>query len=328
MIKNPAGLLKKFNGKKILVVGDVMIDRYIWGNVSRISPEAPVPVVAVEREDMMLGGAANVAANIASLGGHAILAGVVGSDEGARLLAGRLESFGIDASGLIALPDRPTTLKTRIVAHSQHVVRFDHEVKAPVDGGARNRLLHFIEETMRNVDAVIVSDYAKGVIGRSLMNRITQNADGRFIAVDPKVSNLECYRHVSVITPNRLEASTASRIDIHDEESLLAAAEWFFARLECECILITRGPEGMTLVKPGRNVYHIPAVARKVYDVTGAGDTVIATMTICRAAGAAIEDSARIANVAAGIVVGEVGTSVIRKDDLLTQLHKAVNSTS
>lgn len=319
-MKNPAKLFEKFANKTVLVVGDVMMDRYIWGNVSRISPEAPVPVVEVERESLMLGGAANVASNIASLGGSAILCGVIGDDASGRLFEEQLSGGGISAEGIFRDEARPTTVKTRVVAHSQHVVRFDHEVKAKLDGKVRNKLFRFLDDALSGVDAVVVSDYAKGLVSRSLMKHLVDNGRGLFIAVDPKVGNMDYYRNVSIITPNKMEASAAARMEINDESSLVAAADYFFEKLDLPAVLITRGGQGMSLVKREGGILHIPALAREVYDVTGAGDTVIAVLGLCRAAGAGLEDAARIANAAAGLVVGEVGTSVVRKRQLLASL--------
>jgi len=212
--------LSDLSGRTLLVVGDLMMDRYLWGRVSRISPEAPVPVVDVERESTMLGGAANVAANVAALGGRVYMAGVVGDDEAGRRVADMLGEAGISAAGVFSDPKRPTTLKTRVIAHSQHVVRFDHEQRHAIGSGVRRRLYGFLDRVASEVDGVIVSDYAKGLVTRSLMDRIRKDYGRTFIAVDPKVPNMDLYRDVSLVTPNRKEAAEASGIEITDERSL------------------------------------------------------------------------------------------------------------
>lgn len=308
----------RFPEVKVLVVGDVMLDEFIWGTVERISPEAPVPVVNVTAETRLLGGAANVVNNIVSAGGKAALAGVVGSDRSGREVARMLDELGVDPSGMIVDRNRPTTIKTRVVAHAQQVVRFDRESRQPISRAPRSKVFEYLEAMMDETHAVIVSDYGKGLITRELMDQVraVYARPGRVIAVDPKVQNFNLYRQVTVITPNTNEASLGSGIKIESEETLIQAGEKILQDLECSSVLITRGENGMALFERDKPVVHIPTVAREVYDVTGAGDTVIAILTLGRAAGLNRLESAILANFAAGVVVGEVGTSAVTADSL------------
>jgi rfaE bifunctional protein kinase chain/domain len=313
--------LKEFKKRKILVIGDLILDRYIWGKVNRISPEAPVPVVEVTDENFLLGGASNVAHNIAALGGHVTLVGVAGNDRGGEILRKMLTEKGIEWSGIFWI-SRPTTVKTRVIAHSQQMVRFDREEKARVEGKVLKDIVDFIHSEIPKHDAVVISDYRKGVISSALVREVIRKTKpkGIFVAVDPKVGHFHCYKNVSLITPNVSEASIASGIEIRDEKSLLHAGKNLLRKIPCEAVLITRGEQGMSLFRKDR-VVHIPTVAKNVYDVTGAGDTVIATFTLSHAAGADMIESAVIANHAAGIVVGEVGTAVVTPEKLYASLE-------
>jgi D-beta-D-heptose 7-phosphate kinase/D-beta-D-heptose 1-phosphate adenosyltransferase len=313
-------ILNEFKKKKILVIGDLILDRYIWGKVNRISPEAPVPIVEVTGENFLLGGATNVANNIAALGGNASIVGVAGNDRGGGILKKMLEERGIQCDGIF-WSSRPTTVKTRVIAHSQQMVRFDREDRNRVDGKVLKELLHYIRSKIPEHDAVIISDYKKGVISSELVREVLRHARPKhiFVSVDPKVGHFHCYKNVSLITPNVTEASIASGIEIRDEKSLLNAGRALLRKIACDAVLITRGEHGMSLFRKDK-VVHIPTVAKNVYDVTGAGDTVIATFTIAYAAGANMEESAVIANHAAGIVVGEVGTAVVSPDQLKKSL--------
>jgi D-glycero-beta-D-manno-heptose-7-phosphate kinase len=313
---NYSKILNSFKKKRILVIGDIILDRYIWGKVSRISPEAPVPVVEVTDEDFLLGGATNVAHNIVSLGGSAAIAGVAGNDRGGDILRKMLDDKKIRHDGVV-WSSRPTTMKTRVIAHSQQVVRFDREDKNRVDGKTLSHILGYLEKYLLNHDAVIISDYRKGVISSELVREIVRIAKTKniFISVDPKVGHFHCYKHVSLITPNVHEASAASAIEIRDEKSLVNAGRTLLRKILCDAVLITRGEHGMSLFRKEK-VFHIPTVAKNVYDVTGAGDTVIAAFTLAHASGASLEEAAVIANHAAGIVVGEIGTAVITPEQL------------
>ena len=313
-------ILSGYKKKRILVIGDLIVDRYIWGRVSRISPEAPVPIVEVTNENFLLGGAANVANNIVSLGGHATIVGVGGYDRGGEILRKMLDDKGIRHEGIF-WSSRPTTVKTRVIAHSQQVVRFDREDKVRVDGKVLKGLLDFVLNEIAGHDAVIISDYKKGVVSSELIQEVLKQARPKkiFVSVDPKVGHFHCYKNVSLITPNVVEASSAAGVEIKDEETLLAAGRSLLKKISCDAVLITRGEQGMSLFRKDK-VVHIPTVAKNVYDVTGAGDTVIAAFTLSYTAGGSMEESAVIANHAAGVVVGEVGTAVITTDQLRKSL--------
>jgi D-glycero-beta-D-manno-heptose-7-phosphate kinase len=311
--------ISRFPACRILVVGDLMLDSFIWGEVSRISPEAPVPVVEVREESQLLGGSANVAHNVASLGGKAAVAGVIGDDHAGRLLLRLFEEISVSTYGLVSEDDRPTTVKTRIIARHQQVVRFDREWRASLKGDTVNRILSCIRESLPNLDGIIVSDYAKGVVTREFLDALRRIISRSTVpvVVDPKVQHADLYRSFTMVTPNNHEASQMSGIGIQDEESLIRAGKLLLQQLECESVLITRGKEGMSLFHCDGQIVHIPTVAQRVFDVTGAGDTVIAAVTLGIVAGLSREDAALLANLAAGIVVGEVGTAAVSADQLL-----------
>ncbi len=312
-------LISSFPKCRVLVVGDVMLDHYIWGAVSRISPEAPVPVVNVTRESLLLGAATNVVHNIASLGGDVRVCGVIGHDDAGRQLSRLLRAKGVRTDGLIVDEARPTTIKTRIIAHSQQVVRFDRESK---DGLARATRKKIFEQVRRQIDegieAIIISDYSKGVVTRELVRDTVKlaNKKGIIVSVDPKVNHFGIYRGVTILTPNTKEASLGAKIEIVDDKSLLKAGSSLLSRLKCDAVLITRGEQGMSLFERNKKVTHIPTVAQEVFDVTGAGDTVISVLTMAMAAGAKLADAASLSNYAAGIVVGVVGTATVTPDEL------------
>jgi D-beta-D-heptose 7-phosphate kinase/D-beta-D-heptose 1-phosphate adenosyltransferase len=311
-------LASGFGERTVLVVGDVMLDEYVWGEAGRISPEAPVPVVDVVSESLRLGGAANVARNIVTLGGRVELLSVVGEDGRAEDLRRVLAERGIPSDGLHPDPDRPTTLKTRIVASRQQVVRVDRERRDPLRGSVRERFHAELFDRLDRVHGVVVSDYGKGIVDLELMEHLGTAAreKGVFVAVDPKESHFYQYRHVSVVTPNVHEASRATRLEIRDLSTLEEAGRRLLHELDCMGVLITRGPEGMSLFRPDREPTHVPVMAREVYDVTGAGDTVIATLTLAAAAGATLEQAAVLSNAAAAVVVGEVGTASVTAEEL------------
>lgn len=311
--------IDRFSGTTVLVVGDLMLDQFIWGRVTRISPEAPVPVVDISDESLMLGGAANVLNNIISLGGRAHICGVVGHDEMGRRLVHELRLLSVETSGVIVDESRPTTIKTRVIAHNQQVVRFDRESKGEIDSGTERLILAYVKKEAENISGIIVSDYAKGVVTKRLVKGLVKLADERGIPImaDPKVSHFDYYRGVTVVTPNNLEASQASGIEIVDGTSLAAAGRKLIERLKGRAVLITRGEHGMSLFETDKDTVHIPTVAKEVYDVTGAGDTVIAAFTLAVAAGAGLGEAAVLANHAAGIVVGEVGTATVKPEQLV-----------
>lgn len=303
-------LIRRFGRVRVLVVGDLMLDQFIWGRVDRISPEAPVPVVQVTSESVHLGGAANVVHNIRALGGKAAACGVIGSDEAGRRLLSELKSIGAGSAGVVTAKEMATIRKTRVVAHNQQVVRVDREQCSP-SAAAVARLLAYVHRNAKGFDAVVVSDYGKGAITADLLGELKalRAKHGLRIVVDPKRLNYARYDGVTLATPNAAEAAEAAGIDIDDEHSLRQAARQLLQRWQTEAVLVTRGAQGMTLVQAKGRPHHFPASARQVYDVTGAGDTVAATCALALAAGASFEDAAVLANAAAGIVVTKVGTA-------------------
>ena len=319
------GIIQRFAGRRIAVLGDCMLDRYLWGRVDRISPEAPVPVVEVERETLALGGAGNVAANLKSLGAEPVLFGVVGADDEGRQLRAAFEERGLDVRTLIEDRARPTTVKTRIIAHSQQVVRADRESRADLAGDPLERLLAAIERELPRCHALVVSDYGKGVVHPRVLAaalEATQRSavaasprggpsrePGIPVCVDPKESHIDAYRGVSILTPNQLEAGILQGRRIRDEASLKEVGWGLQKRLDAEAVLITRGAEGMSLFERGGRYTYLPTVAREVYDVTGAGDTVVSVVALALAAGADFPHACCLANHAAGIVIREVGTA-------------------
>jgi rfaE bifunctional protein kinase chain/domain len=305
--------IERFDHCRILVVGDVIMDEFIWGRVERISPEAPVPVVQVDRESLILGGAGNVINNIIALGGQAVLSGVIGHDAMGRELVRMLRKMNSATHGLVVEDQRPTTIKTRVVAHSQQVVRVDRERCRPVAEDTIEQILTGLKEQLSSIDAIVVADYGKGVVTQSLMDGIRSLTRDRrvILAVDPKVQNLTLYQDVTVVTPNNQEAQMMSGIIIEDEASLEQAGDHLLEGLGCQMVLITQGEKGMALFERNGQTTKIPTVARKVFDVSGAGDTVISTFTLALAAGLTPRQAALLANFAAGLVVAEVGTATV-----------------
>ncbi len=308
----------RFSDARLIVVGDIIMDEYIWGDVSRISPEAPVPVVDIKEETKMLGGAANVLNNIASLGGTPILCGVIGDDQTGREIVERVKRQGLRTDGIFTESHRPTSVKTRVVAHNQQVVRFDRESRRKLETQSLKKILDFVQQMKDGYEAIIVADYGKGVISAELMEglRGLVSQSKAILAVDPKIGNFECYQNVDVITPNHHEAGAFCRMEVIDRESLVRAGKQMLRELNCRFVLITQGKDGMSLFEKSGETSHIPTVARKVYDVTGAGDTVISTFCLGLASGLDPKSAALISNFAAGIVVGEVGTSTVKAEEL------------
>jgi D-glycero-beta-D-manno-heptose-7-phosphate kinase len=314
-------LLNQFTGKTILIVGDIMLDEFIWGKVARISPEAPVPVVNVIKETYGLGGSGNVAANIKALGGVPIPIGVLGRDNSAERVLNLTRQLDIDVSGLLN-DDRPTTLKTRIIAHSQQIVRADRESRNTLSPDLNSTLAATFVQFLPRSSAVIVSDYNKGVVNRELLTAILPKARkaGVPVFLDPKVHHADYYHPITVITPNQTEAEMLTGMAIESASLLEEAGRRLLQRFGCEYVLITRGEDGMSLFN-GSGSHHLPTFAREVFDVTGAGDTVIATLALARAGGATMEESAVLANHAAGIVVGKVGTATVSRSELLSDFR-------
>ncbi len=306
-----------FQKINILVAGDLMLDRFIWGEVSRISPEAPVPVVEVQKETMLLGGAANVANNIRAMGGGCLLGGVCGSDDDGASLMALAQRQGIETATIVQ-DSGPTTVKTRIVARGQQVVRVDREERRHPEGAVLNALENAFEQAVETADCVIVSDYAKGVINHDVMSILGRCCHSRGVPllVDPKPSNMDIYRGATMLTPNSLEATAMSGVEITDNDTLSLAASRIMENLHAQALLITRGAYGMGLLQKDKPLFTIPTMAREVFDVTGAGDTVIATFAMAIATGLSMPEAAWLANIAAGIVVGKVGTATVSSSEL------------
>lgn len=309
-------IFSQVQNRFVAVIGDVMLDRYIWGSVTRISPEAPVPVVDVLRESNHLGGASNVALNIRSLGAVPVLFGVVGSDTNATALRGIFERERILTDFLIEDGSRPTTVKTRIIAGSQHVARIDYEDRQLVGEDTMRRLLDRLESHLGSINIIILQDYNKGVIGPELIRRVIDMAQRRGIPVlvDPKYHNFFEYKGVTVFKPNRKETEDALKLRLSDEASFIDAARALRQRLDCEHVLLTLGEKGMLLLRNDDSVIRVPTKARKVADVSGAGDTVIATLAVSMAGGADILEAAHIANFAGGLVCEEMGIVPVDRD--------------
>ena len=316
------GILGRAAGRKVVVLGDLMLDQFIWGTVERISPEAPVPVVKVSRESSHLGGSGNVVSNIRALGGVAWPVGLVGDDTRADRLRATLQEMGVDDTTVLQAPGRVTTVKTRIVAHHQQVVRFDREQDDPLHDGVTDRLIDAVRARCRTAEALIVSDYEKGAITPRLLEAVLPEAHGRGIpvVVDPKPGHWRAYQPITAITPNQSEAARMAGVRVRSEDDLMAAGSTLRETLGCQGVLLTRGEKGMTLLEDGEPPYSIPATAREVFDVTGAGDTVIAALALCLAAGATLREAALIANAAAGVVVGKLGTATASSEELLATL--------
>ncbi len=322
--KKLESILKDFPKVKLLVVGDIMMDRSIFGKVSRISPEAPVPVIIAETEDFNLGGAANVAHNIRSLGGMVSLCGIVGDDENGQKLYKRIVGKGIQTEGIFFEPGRQTTVKTRIIAHHPHyqqLVRVDRETTDHPKSSTFKDLSKFLTEKIKDFDGVVFSDYGKGLLTRKLIQTIINRAkqSKKLIMVDPKVKNFFFFKGATVITPNTSEASEASRIPMTDPSSVEKIGKSLLKRLKCNALVITQGEKGMAIFEPHQKPYRVPTVAKEVYDVTGAGDTVIGTMALALGTGprVTVKDAASLANYAAGIVVAKVGTATASSEELL-----------
>ena len=310
-------ILNAIGGRNIVVLGDVMLDEFVWGDVTRISPEAPIPVVDVQRESVHLGGAANVLANLISLGAHASVTGVVGNDRAGEQLRATLSQITSKDGNLVSDESRPTTLKTRIIAHSQPVVRTDRESRIPVDPHVEDLVIERLRSELPRADALVVSDYDKGAVTPRILETVLPIAYERIpVLIDPKLRNFKSYRPATLITPNHFEALRMSNSEEDSDDGLHLAAQRIRANLMCDAVLITRGARGMMLLESGDPVY-VQTAAREVYDVTGAGDTVIAALAAALAAGASMLEAATFANQAAGIVVGKVGTATVSPEELI-----------
>lgn len=313
MIKIVSG----FKDKRVLVLGDLMVDKYIWGHVSRISPEAPIPVVVASNDTSCLGGAGNVGHNLEKLGASPILAGIVGEDTDGEWIRDTVT----DDRGIFASSRRPTTVKTRIIAHHQHVVRVDMEKKEPISPELMNKIYAFIER--EKCDSLIISDYNKGVVSKQLVKKVLMFAgQNRLpVCVDPKVEHFLYFSPVTLITPNHLEAEHIVRHSCRSDEEVERAGETILSKISAQYLILKRGEQGLSVFERKKKAIHVPTLAKEVYDVTGAGDTVIAVSSLALLAGASIQEAAMLANIAAGIVVGKLGTAALTSDELLSSLR-------
>ncbi len=317
-----ADIIKNCENKKIAVIGDIMLDRFFWGAVSRVSPEAPVPVVDLENETYHLGGAANVANNLKSLGINAMLCGVLGNDEAGLIFKKIIEEKGIASEGLFFEVGRPTTVKTRIIGNNQHIARLDKEARDFINQEIEKYFIDFIQN-QENLAGIIFGDYDKGAITRNLISQVISNANKRNIPVfvDPKFKNFFNYRNATIFKPNRKEASVALNFEIKSIEDVKAAGKKLLDKIECKNVLITLGSDGMLLFEGNGNIMLIPTKARMISDVSGAGDTTIATLAASIAGGASLQEAAIIANYAAGVVCEEPGVVSIQIEKLLNSIN-------
>jgi len=316
-------LVEALETARVLTVGDIMLDRFVSGSVERISPEAPIPVLRVERDSAMLGGAGNVVRNIAALGAGGRLVSVLGDDDPGREVMAMLRETGRIAAMLTADPGRRTTVKTRFVAGTQQMMRADREDARDITGDTREAVLSAVDLGLADCDVVILSDYGKGVLGLDILKEIISRARtaGKPVVVDPKGSDYTCYKGASLLTPNRNELAQATRMPTRTDDDIVAAARHLIESCGVGAVLVTRSAEGMTLVQAGGSVDHLPTRAQEVFDVSGAGDTVIATIAAAMSTGADLPAAAALANVAAGIVVGKTGTAAAYAEDVIAALH-------
>ncbi len=308
--------IRGFKDKRVLVLGDLMMDKYIWGHVSRISPEAPIPVVEAKKDTSCLGGAGNVGHNLHSLGASPILAGVVGRDREGEWI----RKTAPDSRGIFVSQKRPTTVKTRVIAHHQHVVRVDLEEKTPISSQLEDKIFRFIRQ--EKIDALIISDYNKGLITESLLQKVLPYSRQSKIPVyvDPKVEHFLSFSPVTLITPNHLEAEKMVHHACRSDKDVEKAGEKIFSSISTQYLILKRGEQGLSVFEKGKKPVHVPTLAHEVYDVTGAGDTVIAVSSLALISGATIQEAAMLANIAAGIVVGKLGTATLTADELTAAL--------
>ncbi len=316
--------IETFKQVKALVVGDLMIDEYLWGSVDRVSPEAPVPVVCVNKESHTLGGAGNVINNLVAMGASVVAIGTAGTGKAGQMIFEKLKDLGIQTDGIVSEPLRPTTRKTRVIASNQQVLRIDKEIKRNITDETLDKLVLNIEKNIKDADLIVLSDYDKGLITKELVEAIVKLARQNKVLTlaDPKSLNFSKYTAVNVLTPNKKEASLAANVDIKSEQDLLDAGNKIMEQARLERLLITCGKDGMMLFEKNKPCFHIESDARQVFDVSGAGDTVISLLGLGLATGADFKQSAQIANAAAGIVVGKVGTATPSIDELKQALSE------
>ena len=316
-------ILEQFKNKKILVIGDIMLDKYIWGDVSRISPEAPVQVVNVLKETYAPGGASNVASNASALKGEVFVAGIIGNDGAKDILLEELKKRGINTEGIFIDNDKPTTQKVRIIGRSQQLLRVDYEKKEHIHKNIEHSIITFLERIIKDIDVVVISDYAKGVITQEISNKLVQIARdcNKAVIVDPKPKHRDLYSNVTLITPNNAEASEMTDIEDGSDDAVLEMGSKLLRYLNTN-VLITRGEKGMSLFEKDGNITHIPTKAKEVYSIIGAGDTVVATIALAIASGANLEEAATLANIAAGIKVGKIGTASVSIEEIKSEIGK------
>ncbi|CUW41525.1 fused heptose 7-phosphate kinase; heptose 1-phosphate adenyltransferase [Magnetospirillum sp. XM-1] len=315
--------VEKLRGIMVLCIGDAMLDRFVYGAVERISPEAPIPVLCIERETAMLGGAGNVVRNLVAVGAAPAFVSVVGDDAAGREVTRLVGEHGEIDPCIVVEPGRQTTIKTRFFASHQQLLRADRESRSPVDDAIRDQLLTRVERLLPKAGVVVLSDYGKGVLAAPVAGELIRRAKaaGKSVIVDPKGTDYTIYAGATLVTPNRKELHEATGMEVDSDEQVVAAARHLIATCGFEAVLVTRSQDGMTLVHSSGQINHLPAEAREVFDVSGAGDTVVATLAAALASGATLPEAAHLANVAAGIVVGKVGTAVAYADELVAALH-------
>lgn len=308
--------LEQFKNKKILVIGDIMLDKYIWGEVSRISPEAPVQVVKVEKESYAPGGAANVANNVAALNGITYMIGIVGNDNANQILISELKNRKINTDGILQVQHKPTIQKVRVIGKGQQLLRFDYEKKGYLDQGMEKKIFDFVVKRIQNIDAIIISDYAKGVITKNLAEQLIKlaNEKKKIVIIDPKPRHKDFYKNATLITPNNNEACEMLNVE-EENENIIKVGKKLLERLNAP-LIITKGEKGMTIFEKNGEITNIPTKAKEVYDIVGAGDTVVATLALALASNATLKEAATLANYAAGITVGKVGTSTVKVEEI------------
>jgi D-beta-D-heptose 7-phosphate kinase/D-beta-D-heptose 1-phosphate adenosyltransferase len=318
-------IVRGFARARLCVVGDVMLDEYLWGDVERVSPEAPVPVVHVRRESHALGGAGNVVRNVVAMGAHCSFCAVVGEDDAGRQIVELLEALGVDSAGVVRDPERPTTRKTRVEARAQQLLRYDRETEAPLTGGAQKRLVASVEAALTENGGVVFEDYAKGVLAGAVVRRVIRRCRelGVFVAVDPKDA-VSPYRGASLVKPNLRELEAIAGVRVRSDADLERAVAKLQRKLDGAEVVVTRGAEGMSLFLSDAEPLHVRSAPFEVFDVQGAGDTAIAALALSRLAGGSLEEAAIIANAAAGIVVGKVGTATASPAEILAQLPRSL----
>ena len=314
-------IVENFPEKKVVVIGDLILDKYVMGEVSRISPEAPIQIVAVEKENYSPGGASNVANNISSLGGNSFLIGTIGNDEQGKQFIHELEKAKINHENIIIDAVKPTTQKVRILGHNQQLLRVDYENKEYLDKEIEEKIMNKLKELIKKIEVVIISDYAKGIVTSNLVKGIIQlcEENNKIVIIDPKPKHKEFYKNANLITPNNKEACQMLKIEENNGKELNEIGNALVRELNSN-ILITRGEKGMSLYKKNNSIFEIPTIAREVYDVTGAGDTVVGTIALALATGASLEESTTISNYAAGIVVGKMGASTLTQKELIEKI--------